>query len=187
MGDLKLEAKRFAGVALAACTLAFACVAGQSMAQPAQPRLACKDDPKFRELDFWVGDWEVFGGPAADAKKSADVLIEKVLSDCALHEVWDSQRDSGDGRGLATYNRLTGKWNYFWVSGGGSTSDFVGTLIDPKQMRFVIEQPTASGGKRLRHWTLFAMPDGRVRELSVGTEDGGKTWTTEYDLYWKRK
>jgi hypothetical protein len=34
-----------------------------------------------------------------------------------------------------------------------------------------------------RHWAA----DGTIRELSVGTEDGGTTWTTEYDLKWVRR
>jgi hypothetical protein len=164
--------------------------AGQAAAQtppPAPARVPCAEDPKFRELDFWVGNWTVHGGPQPDARKSADVVIAKILGECALEETWDSERPTGDGKGLATYNRLTGLWGYYWVSGSGANSDFTGNLVDPKQMRFVIEQPTANGGKRLRHWTLFAMPDGRVRELSVGSDDSGKTWTQEYDLYWTRK
>jgi hypothetical protein len=145
---------------------------------------ACKDDPKHRELDFWAGEWEV-----ADktGKKSADVTIAKILNDCGLHEDWRSVRSpNGHGQGLAAYNRLTDKWGYFWISGSGSTTDFDGNLVKPGEMQFVVEQPTAKG-TRLRHWTLFALPDGRVRELSLGSDDAGKTWAEEYDLYWTRK
>ena len=54
-------------------------------------------------------------------------------------------------------------------------------------MLYVTEKPLAGGKVRLRHWTLSLMADGTIRELATGTEDGGKTWTTDYDLKWVRR
>ena len=139
--------------------------------------------PEFHQLDFWVGEWEVVNGE--DGPKSADVLIEPVLGDCALHEVWTGARGPrGNGRGLAMYDRRTAEWQYFWTSAGGGMSAWTGNLIDGTEMRFVREQPDTDGRTRLRHWSLFDLPDGRVRELSLASLDGGRNWETEYDLYW---
>ncbi len=138
--------------------------------------------PEFHQLDFWIGEWEVFSGE--DGPKSADVVIEPVLGDCALHEIWTGARPGGNGRGLATYDRRTGEWQYFWASAGGSMSVWTGKLIDGTEMRFVREQPDPDGRTRLRHWSLIDLPDGRVRELSLASLDGGRNWETEYDLYW---
>jgi len=173
-------------ILLAALTATALMSSVSAMAQTPPPKPpACKDDPNFQQLDFWIGHWDVFSGENG-TQKSAEVLVESILDGCGQYELWDSVRGA-DGRGLTTYDRRTGKWNYFWVAANGSTSNFVGELIDPNQMRFVVEQKQASGKMRLRHWTLFLLPNGRIRELSVGTEDGGATWTTEYDLYWTKK
>jgi len=145
----------------------------------------CQDPqghPEFRQLDFWVGNWEVFNKD----KKLSDVTVEKILNDCALAETWTADGTGNDGRGLSSYDALTKKWEYYWVAANGYMSHWAGDLIG-NELRFVREQPDPKGGTRLRHWSLFNLPDGKVRELSLGSTDGGKTWTTEYDFIWVRK
>jgi hypothetical protein len=53
-------------------------------------------------------------------------------------------------------------------------------------MLYVTQRPTESGGTRLRHWTLTLQPDRSIDELSMGSDDGGKTWVKEYELVWKK-
>jgi hypothetical protein len=152
-------------------------------AEPAPRPLACADDPKFTEQDFTIGLWDVFSG----AKQTAQVRMERSLGGCAIHEVW-SEKDGapGSGLGLFTYSRLLKNWHYLWSSDTGAATSFLGSLIKPGEMRYVTTRPLADGRSRLRHWSLILQADGRVRELAVGSEDDGKTWTTEYDLMWVR-
>jgi hypothetical protein len=144
---------------------------------------ACVDDPIFAQQDFTLGHWDVYSG----GKKTAEVLMEKTLKGCAIHETWSTlENRPGNGLGLFTYSRLFKSWGYFWVADNGTTTAFTGGLQAPGNMRFLTEAPLPNGGKRLRHWSLILQSDGSVRELSVGTNDG-KTWTTEYDLLWRKK
>lgn len=165
-------------LAAAAAALAVATAAGA-----AEPPLPCKDDPMFAQQDFTVGAWEVFSGE----RKTAEVTMEKALNGCTISETWTPTRPNGHGLGLFTYSRLLKAWNYFWVSDTGQTTYFTGEPIGPTEMRYVTRAPLAAGGERLRHWTLSLQPDGRVRELSQGSEDGGRTWAVEYDLMWRKK
>ena len=113
--------------------------------------------------------------------------MEKTLKGCAIYETWSTlEHRPGNGLGLFTYSRLHKSWGYFWVADNGTTTAFTGGLQAPGNMRFVTEAPLPNGGKRSRHWSLILQPDGSVRELSVGTNDG-KNWTTEYDLLWRKK
>ena len=144
----------------------------------------CTDDPKFREQDFTVGEWDVFAGE----RKTADVSMKRILNGCVIEERWTvAPGREGNGVGLFNWSPLLKNWVYHWATDNGSTTSFRGQLIKPGEMRYVTEKPLPDGRTRLRHWTLNANPDGSIRELSVGTEDGGKTWTTEYDLKWVRK
>lgn len=161
--------------------LALLVAVGGNEAAFAQQEPACAAS-EFHELDFWIGDWVVLNGE--DGPKSADVVIEPILGGCGLHEIWTGGQPGGNGRGLATYNKRTGNWHYFWISAGGSMSEWTGKLIDGTEMRFVREQLDPDGRTRLRHWSLIDLPDGRVRELSLASLDGGRNWETEYDLYW---
>jgi hypothetical protein len=145
---------------------------------------ACAKDPLFAQQDFTLGHWDVFN---AD-RKSAEVLMERALDGCAIHETWSSPDGSKvTGLGLFNYSRILKAWSYAWAASSGASTIFQGSLIEPGHMRYVTERPGAGGATRVRHWDLIALPDGRVRELSVATEDGGTTWATEYDLMWVRK
>jgi tetratricopeptide (TPR) repeat protein len=143
----------------------------------------CKDKAhaEFRQLDFWIGEWEVFGG----TQKAGDSSIQLILKDCVVLENWVGT--TGDsGKSFNKYNTITKKWEQFWVSDTGSTQHFTGELVDG-EMRYVLEQPLRSGGTLIRHLTFSKLPDGRVRQLSQGSTDGGKTWGTEYDYVYVPK
>lgn len=118
--------------------------------------------------------------------KLAEVKLERLL-DCFIHETWLSEEPGDNGVGIFAYSRKLGDWGYFWVAEGGGGTSFRGSLVKPGEMRYVVEDPMPSGVKRLRHWSLILQPDGRIREPSMGTEDGGKTWITEYDVMWTKK
>jgi hypothetical protein len=163
------------------CTAAFFAAAPFAAAQAKAPRPACTDRAEFHQLDFWIGDWEVFNKD----QKLSDTAVQRALKGCALEEIWSGARGN-DGKGLSTYNERTKKWEYFWVSSSGATSHFAGELLGT-EMRFAMDQVQPDGSIRQRHWSLILLPDGRVRELSVGSGDGGKTWTTEYDYEWRKK
>ncbi|MGH9701612.1 MAG: hypothetical protein ACRD52_19435 [Candidatus Acidiferrales bacterium] len=155
---------------------------GQTPPSAKSPCLDPQGHPEFHQLDFWAGTWEVFNKD----KKLSDTTIEKVLNGCGLAETWTATGAGNNGLGMSSYDALTKKWEYFWVAENGYMSHWEGSLID-NEMRFVREQPDPKGGMRLRHWSLFNLPDGKIRELSLSSSDGGKTWTTEYDFTWVRK
>jgi len=150
---------------------------------PAQPA-PCASDPLFRQQDFTLGAWDV----SRDGVKTAEVHMERALDGCAISERWSVPPGKrGNGLGLFTYSRLLNAWTYAWASDTGAATFFTGRSLSPTEIRYETERPMPGGGKRLRHWTLSLRPDGRVRELSVASDDGGSTWTTEYDLTWTKK
>jgi hypothetical protein len=147
----------------------------------AQP---CKDaqaNPQYRQLDFWVGEWDVFSGP----QKVGESSVQLILKDCVVFENWHGLQ-GGDGKSFNKYNNVTKEWEQFWVSDNGVTNYFQGTLKDGA-MRYALEMPTASGGSFLRHLTFTPMPEDKVRQLSERSNDGGKTWITEYDFVYVKK
>lgn len=141
--------------------------------------------PEFHQLDFWIGEWVVHSG----TEKTADVVIEPVVFGCALREQWTSAGwSSPDIEAVAAFESRTGEWQYYWVSasGSGSVTIWTGQMLGEDSIRFVYERTTEDGGTRLHRWDLSQLPDGRLRELQVGSTDGGRTWETDYDLHWTR-
>lgn len=178
-GDVDVKKLVTLAALAAAALMSTTPAAAQSPAQSAP----CAD-PLYAGQDFTVGIWDVY----SNGKKSAEVKMEKVLDSCAIHETWTVEPGrKGNGIGLFVYSSLLKGWSYLWASDTGATTAFTGQIIKPGEIRYVTEKPLGDGKVRLRHWSLIQLPDGKVRELSVGTEDGGATWTTEYDLLWVKK
>lgn len=156
---------------------------GAFAAEPAAGPPACAEDPLFRQQDFILGTWDVFSG----AKQVAQVRMERMLGGCAIQEIWtEAGGTPGSGMGLFTYSRLLKAWQYLWAADTGRASNFSGSQTKPGEMRYIATHPLPDGRSRVRDWRLYLLPDGRVREVCVGSDDQGKTWATEYDLTWVR-
>jgi hypothetical protein len=151
--------------------------AGQRAAEP------CKDpaNTQYRQLDFWVGEWDVFAGKQRVGESS----VQLILKDCVVFENWRGLQ-GGDGKSFNKYNNVTKQWEQFWVSDSETTNYFKGSLVDGA-MRYTFETPTASGGTLIRHLTFTPLAEGKVRQMSERSIDNGKTWATEYDLVYVKK
>ena len=53
----------------------------------AQPKSPCATEPVYRQFDFWIGEWEVYG---KDGQKAGDSKIELILDSCIVLENWTS-------------------------------------------------------------------------------------------------
>jgi hypothetical protein len=147
----------------------------QSLTEP------CKDaqgHPEYRQLDFWVGEWNVFSGTQPVGTSS----VQLILKDCVVFENWTGLT-GGSGKSFNKYNTSRKKWEQFWVSDSGGTIYFVGELVNGS-MAYVEDAGPKTAIQRL---TFTKMPDGRVRQLGEQSSDGGKTWTTGYDFYYVKK
>lgn len=151
--------------------------AAQRTAEP------CKDpaNPQYRQLDFWVGEWDVYSGQ----QKVGESSVQLILKDCVVFENWRGRQGS-DGKSFNKYNNVSKQWEQFWVSDSGTTNYFRGSLIDGS-MRYTLEMPGPSGGTLIRHLTFTPLDGGKVRQLAERSTDGGKTWTTEYDFVYAKK
>jgi len=156
----------------------------QALAKVAQRAAAPCQDPanaEYRQLDFWVGEWNVYSGP----QKVGESSVQLILKDCVVFENWRGGQGSS-GKSLNKYNNVTRQWEQFWVADTGTTNYFKGALIDG-EMRYTLEMPAPGGGTLMRHLTFSKLPEGKVRQFSQGSTDGGKTWNTEYDFVYVKK
>lgn len=82
---------------------------GVDRAVPARP---CSADPRYREFDFWLGQWDA--GPVALADPTTRSEITRILDGCVVHEFWAG----GAGRSINMYDRDDGQWHQTWVGSG---------------------------------------------------------------------
>ena len=146
----------------------------------------CMHNPKFREFDFWVGDWDVraTGAPAAGPASRNNITLEE--NGCVVMEHWSAPGGSG-GQSYNLYDRSYGVWRQTWVDNQGGQHDYRGNLKDGN-MVFEGDTPAPGGalGRVPTRLTLFHLSADSVRQFSEQSADGGKTWTTAYDLMYVR-
>ena len=154
-------------------------------------------DPACAAAHFLVGEWEVNSG---DGELLSEVLWELGPEGCYLVETWKGIAEGNvDVFAIMAYNIEQKDWRYFaastrpgpetwWAenpSWRAQRTLFVAGKMVGNELRFVTKEPLAKG--TTAHFSFFNLPDGRIRELSLLSSDGGQTWETEYDLIWTRK
>jgi hypothetical protein len=135
----------------------------------------------YRQLDFWLGQWEVRNHEGTLAGRSS---IEDILNGCAVQENWEGA-NGWSGKSFNAYDRVTGKWRQFWVSGWGAVTEFTGEA-SAGRMVYLADTVDRDGKPALRRVTLTRVEPDRVRQLAEMSYDGGKTWTRAYDFTYAR-
>jgi hypothetical protein len=145
--------------------------------------------PEFRQFDFWIGEWEAYGVKGA---KAGDSKISVILDSCVILEEWTSagqqQGLTYSGKSFNSFNAATKQWQQTWTDNTGNTTEFLRGEGSHGKIIYYADKVGGQGGKTfMRRLTFTKLSDDKVRQFGERSDDGGKTWTTEYDLEYRRK
>ena len=146
----------------------------------------CAFRPESRQLDFWVGEWDVTQTGAPAGVNASRSRIESVENGCVIAEYYETPLGYA-GRSYNAYEPHKKQWEQFWVDNAGGIHHYVGQARDGNmyyESEFV--PPGASAPARSR-MTFFNQGKDQVRQLGEQSTDGGKTWTVSYDLTYRRR
>jgi hypothetical protein len=101
----------------------------------APPSKACAS-AEHRQLDFWIGDWDVTvhakaaPGPRAWGEAKGRQHVESILGGCAIAESFtaDGPGPAWAGKSYSSWQAPLGKWRQTWVDDSGSYLAFTGGL-----------------------------------------------------------
>ncbi|QQS39911.1 MAG: hypothetical protein IPM63_11075 [Acidobacteriota bacterium] len=144
------------------------------------PAPNCNNDPKFRQFDFWLGEWDVKnaqGNAAGESSITAD------LNGCVIFEHFRAGNYSG--KSMNIYDRTDGKWHQTWVDITGVLTEYTGGIEDGKMV--YVANEVRQGKAIVLKMTFTRLEDGSVRQFGEFSADGGKTWQTRYDLTYVKK
>ncbi|MDG1727048.1 MAG: hypothetical protein P8H57_07830 [Emcibacteraceae bacterium] len=141
--------------------------------------------PFYRELDFIVGDWQVFHN--SNGKLAGYDRIGRTLRGCAIQQSWISLDDHFSseyvpfrmyGKSLTAFNGS--EWVHMWVDNNAGVQILKG---GPEKDRFVLRSEKLVGGYEYK-LTWQKGQKGRLlnlherRKVSSNSED---TWETLYE------
>ena len=152
----------------------------QALAKEVKHNARPCDDPEFGQFDFWLGDWDV--ASTADGVPRGKSHIAKEMGGCVVWENWTSAGSPYFGKSYNTWNVNLKRWEQYWVDNFAGTMFFHGNLKDGVMDYWTDDIPQPDGHTLRRHLQFFNLEQGKVRQFSQGSTDGGKTWNVEYDL-----
>jgi hypothetical protein len=143
---------------------------------PPAPPPSCPE-PEYRQFDFWLGQWNVIGGPKADRLVGRSSITQVSLG-CALAEHWVNSNGM-DGHSLNVYDKGKGRWTQFWIGSDGVILRLAGGL---QGADMVMEGglPDAKGGEQLQRITWSPKADGTVVQTWQTSDDAGKSWQVSF-------
>jgi hypothetical protein len=149
----------------------------------------CNSDPVYRQFDFWIGEWEVFG---IKGQKAGDSKIELILDSCIILENWKSaslfRGKYYSGKSFNRYNRATSQWQQIWVDNMGGSTDYSQGHFENNKMIFQTKPyPFNKDTMAIQRLSFYNLSPDKVRQLGEISKDNGLTWTTQYDLEYRRK
>lgn len=149
------------------------------------PKSPCTTNPVYRQFDFWLGEWEAFG---PKGKKAGDSKIERILDSCVILENWQSTSSGYAGKSFNTFNAASNQWQQTWVDNvGGSTEYLEGGFADNKMTFRTKPFAFSKDTMAIRRLTFYNLSADKVRQHGEISKDNGATWSTEYDLEYRRK
>jgi hypothetical protein len=137
---------------------------------------------EYRQLDFWVGDWDAF-----DASEPGTVIarthVDLIAAGCAVHELYE-QTDGLIGDSILSFDAVRQLWQQTWVTNRGSLMVIAGRF---SHGAVTLEGEMHTGdGRSLRQRITWQAEGNEVRETALMSTDGGKSWVPAFDVLFRR-
>lgn len=137
----------------------------------------CRHSEEARQLDFWIGTWDVYN-PRNGQKMGVNV-VEPTLKGCALIENWTGAGGSS-GKSLNFFDPQRKTWRQVWVSDLQNVLDYRHGEFRDGAMRFSGMTLDPAGDTTLQKLTFVDVAPDTVRQVFESSSDGGQTWSTDW-------
>lgn len=138
--------------------------------------------PEQRQLDFWIGEWDVY---ARNGMKIGENKLESMEMGRVIRESW-TDANGGTGQSINFYNPVTKEMKQVWVDPTGNVLEMEG-VFEKGALRFDGTMTPISGPASKHKTTLTPLPGGRVRQFIQTSGDGGKTFVAGFDAIYVPK
>ncbi len=158
-------------------------LAASAAAQAQQPAYGC-DSPESKQLDFWVGEWDLSYLAQGNVVRSRN-RVTKILDGCMIFEEFTGPPGSPlVGRSYSTFDRPSKQWKQTWVDNTATYLDFTGAVIDG---RMTFSREVQRDGRRSKQRMVFdkVAPD-TLKWLWQRSDDDGKAWMTLWEIDYRR-
>jgi hypothetical protein len=143
----------------------------------------CSANSPSRQLDFWLGDWNITypGAPGGSTSK-----VSLSLDKCELVETWDDgQGHKGENR--FAYNYENKSWRGMFADNRGHVHVFVDGQVSDGSAEFLGPSRGPNGETIPHRIKVFRVSADKVKQVWEKSADNGATWTTVFQGEYSRK
>jgi hypothetical protein len=173
--------------AMLVCLVTTATFAEQSGAPAAPPPNPCAAaEPK--QLEFWVGDWDLtWPGEKQGQIDHGTNSIHRLLDNCVVEENF-SGGEAMHLRGLSVsiFDTWARKWKQTWVDNEGGYLDSVGEFKDG-QMILARDAVRLDGTKEIQRMVFKNITANEFDWNWEASTDGGKTWRVMWPIHYNEE
>lgn len=167
----------------AVLTLAAGAANAQQAAAPPTP---CTD-AQYRQMDFWVGDWDLeFDAGKGQVGHATNRITRDEFGGCVIAEHFE-QPDAGyRGASWSMYDGLTGQWRQTWVDNAGGVFVLVGGPVSGQPYAFELKTVDVRGPTKVFKRMIWqdVTPDSLTWRWQSLEPDG--SWTDQWVLKYRR-
>lgn len=148
--------------------------------------LAKLDSSDF--FNFWEGTWEGTW-PEGEKEGKATNFIEWTTGGKVLQEnfeVYQGQNKGFFGTSISVFNTKAKVWKQAWADNQGGYFDFTGAFDGDKRI-FQTTPREVNGGIFQQRMVFYNLTQNAFTWDWESTNDGGKTWTLNWRIEYKRK
>jgi hypothetical protein len=143
--------------------------------------------PEFRQLDFWVGEWDVRweAAPGQPAGNGANT-IRRDLGNCVIYETFEGGPSTGNlvGYSVSTFHGPTSRWRQTWVDNQGGYFALVG---GPMGDTFVLENSRLSDTAPYLRMVFEDITPTSITWRWQRSTDGGSSWSDSWVIHYTRR
>jgi len=151
----------------------------QAMSVQAYP---CEHQERFRDFDFWLGEWVV---QVAGGQQVGTNSITSIERGCMIREEWTNASGS-TGTSINYFDSVGGEWVQIWHDASGSQINVRGGLTDDGMLLVGYIHDVNSGTTKPFRGLWTPLDDGRVRQFFEHSDDDGETWTSWFEGFYTR-
>ena len=172
--------------ALMVCAAALACVAlGPAQAQ-AQRASQCADRA-FRQMNFWIGVWDVRWERSAQIEAGSGVnTITRELGGCVIREHFEGGPSTGNliGWSVSTFHAPVGHWRQTWVDNQGSYYSLIGGREGDQ---FILLNRRTRASDPHQRMVFEDITDNSLTWRWQRSTNEGETWRDDWVIYYSRR
>ncbi len=167
--------------------VALTCIAFPALSQDTEGPCSSSE---FRQLDFWVGEWELSwpggqgGTPEGQTGESVNTITRE-LGSCVIHESFNG--DGFNGQSVSIYDARSEEWKQTWVDDQGGYISFTGVIDDGVMQFRTAAFSDAQGNQRINRMIWEDITRARLTWRWQSSTDDGETWSDLWVIAYTRR